>query len=95
VSPLLLEAKQDQQADRILVVDVNEDTQLRRTMARDNNSEAQVRAIIASQIDRANRLARADDIIENNGTLDELRAKVAKLHERYLVLAHTVDADSG
>jgi dephospho-CoA kinase len=95
VSPLLLEAKQDRHADRILVVDVNEDTQLRRTMTRDSNSEAQVRAIMAAQIDRANRLARADDIIENNGTLDELRAKVAILHERYLVLARKADAHSG
>jgi dephospho-CoA kinase len=86
-SPLLIEAKQDTLAHRILVVDVDEETQLRRTMARDNNAEAQVRAIMASQVDRQTRLARADDVIENNGTLDELRHQVQQLHERYLVMA--------
>lgn len=87
VSPLLLEAKQDTLANRVLVVDVSEDVQLARTMRRDNNPESQVRAIIASQIDRAARLARADDVIENNGTLEELRPKVNALHERYLAIA--------
>ncbi|MBK7521840.1 MAG: dephospho-CoA kinase [Pseudomonadales bacterium] len=86
-SPLLFEARQDSLANRVLVVDVDESTQLRRTMERDANTEQQVRAIMASQIARSERLARADDVIENNGTLAELRPQVAALHERYLVLA--------
>jgi len=86
-SPLLIEARQDTLAHRILVVDVDEETQLQRTMSRDNNPEAQVRAIMASQIDRQARLARADDVIENNGSLEDLRRKVERLHERYLVMA--------
>ena len=86
-SPLLFEARQDSLASRVLVVDVDESTQLRRTMARDSNSEQQVRAIMASQIARSERLARADDVIENNGSLADLRMQVAALHERYLVLA--------
>ena len=90
VSPLLLEARQDQLANRILVVDVTEDMQLQRTMARDNNSAAQVRAIIASQIDRQSRLARADDVIENSGSLAELRDKVVTLHQRYLAIAQAM-----
>jgi len=69
------------------VIDVSEETQLQRTMARDHNSEQQVRAIIASQIDRQSRLAAADDVIENDGNLVELREKVIALHEEYLELA--------
>jgi dephospho-CoA kinase len=87
VSPLLLEAKQDALAHRVLVVDVSEQTQLERTMRRDSNPEAQVRAIIASQISRQARLARADDVIGNNGSLEELKPKVLALHRRYLELA--------
>lgn len=92
VSPLLFEAKQDVLTDRVLVVDVSEQTQLERTMRRDANDEAQVRAIIAAQIDRAGRLARADDVIVNDGTLEELRAQVCALHERYLELAAAMTA---
>ncbi|MBP8926606.1 MAG: dephospho-CoA kinase [Pseudomonadales bacterium] len=86
-SPLLFEARQNSLANRVLVVDVEESTQLSRTMERDSNSEQQVRAIMASQITRGERLAQADDIIVNDGSLADLHAKVATLHERYLVLA--------
>lgn len=83
-SPLLVEAGQDRYVDRVLVVDVPEDVQLARTMARDGNSEEQVRRIIAAQSARSDRLARADDVIENTGSLADLDAAVAALHERYL-----------
>jgi dephospho-CoA kinase len=94
VSPLLLEAKQDVLAHRVLVVDVSEDTQVARTMQRDNNSGEQVRAIIAAQIGRAERLARADDVIENNGSLEDLEPKVLALHHRYLEIAAAMAAGS-
>lgn len=87
VSPLLLEAKQDALAHRILVVDVSEETQLARTMQRDGNPAEQVRAIIAAQIGRAQRLARADDVIGNDGSLEDLEPKVLALHRRYLEIA--------
>jgi dephospho-CoA kinase len=93
-SPLLLEAKQDVLAHRVLVVDVSEDTQVARTMQRDNNSGEQVRAIIAAQIGRAERLARADDVIENNGSLEDLEPKVLALHRRYLEIAAAMAAGS-
>ena len=94
VSPLLLEAKQDALAHRVLVVDVSEETQVARTMQRDNNSGEQVRAIIAAQIGRAERLARADDVIENNGSLEDLDPKVLALHRRYLDIAAAMAAGS-
>lgn len=87
VSPLLLEARQDTLANRVLVVDVDEGTQLARTMTRDANSEQQVRAIMAAQIGRDARLARADDLIRNEGSLADLHAQVDALHARYLALA--------
>ena len=94
VSPLLLEARQDALAHRVLVVDVGEDTQVARTMQRDNNSGEQVRAIIAAQIGRAERLARADDVIEHSGSLEDLEPKVLALHRRYLELAAAMAAAS-
>ncbi len=87
VSPLLLESGMQAVCNRVLVVDVPETTQLERTMQRDNNTREQVAAIMASQADRASRRARADDIIDNDGSLDALHAKVDALHRHYLQLA--------
>lgn len=87
VSPLLIEGNQHTFCDRILVVDAPEETQLQRTVARDSNDAEQVQRIIASQASRAQRLARADDVIENTGSLEQLREKVMALHQRYLALA--------
>jgi dephospho-CoA kinase len=86
VSPLLIEGDQHELCDRILVVDVPESVQLQRTMQRDSNDAEQVKRIIASQASREQRLSRADDVIENTGTLDDLRAQVAALHQQYLLL---------
>ena len=87
VSPLMMETGQSRFANRILVIDVPEEVQLRRTMARDSNEESQVRAIMAAQSTRADRLAKADDVIVNDGGLDALDAAISALHERYLALA--------
>ncbi len=87
VSPLLFESGQVEMVDRVLVVDVPESLQVTRTAARDGNSEDQVRAIMAAQADRATRLARADDVIANDGSLDDLDRQVEALHQHYLELA--------
>ena len=87
VSPLLIETTQAQLAHRILLVDVTVEVQISRTMHRDANSEEQVRAIIASQASRADRHAKADDIILNDQGLDWLDQEVARLHQHYLELA--------
>ncbi len=86
-SPLLLEGGQSRRVDRVLVIDVPESVQIERTRARDGSSEAQVRAIMDSQLPRSERLARADDVIRNDGDPAALRQHVATLHERYLELA--------
>jgi dephospho-CoA kinase len=72
---------------RVLVVDCEEDVQVRRATARSGISPADVRRIMAAQLPRAERLAHADDVIDNNGSLEALRQAVSQLHERYLGLA--------
>ena len=79
-SPLLLESGQSSFADYVVVVDVPELVQLSRTMTRDNNSEQLVKSIMAVQLDRETRLARADTSISNEGTLEELHTRVDALH---------------
>lgn len=86
-SPLLLETSQHQLTDRILVIDTSEELQLARASARDNNNAEQIKAIMASQMSRAERCAKADDIILNNGNLEELDRQVKQLHTTYLQLA--------
>jgi len=86
-SPLLLETSQHQLVDRILVVDTTEELQLERASKRDQKNRAQIQAIMATQIDRAQRLARAQDIIYNNGELGELDDQVARFHQTYLSMA--------
>ena len=86
VNPLM--RARDARAHRILVVDVSEEVQVARTIARDSVDEEQARAIIASQLPRSERLAFADDVIVNDGTLAELDDPVRKLHAQYLELAN-------
>lgn len=91
--PLLLEAGQTDIVDRVLVVDAPESAQIQRTRTRDGVSDEEVRRILASQIGRAKRLAQANDVIENNGTIDELRQRVRRLDEFYRSLAHNLAAE--
>jgi len=85
VSPLLLETDQHELVDRIIVIDVPKAVQLERTMARDTNSREQVERIIAAQMSREDRLARADEVVNNDRPLDNVTRQVRELHERLLV----------
>jgi len=85
--PLLFETGQDKHVNRILVVDCPPELQLSRVTRRDQTGEAQTKAIIASQIAREQRLAKADDIIDNSGSLDDLQEAIEQLHRKYLILA--------
>jgi len=68
---------------RKLVVDCDENVQRERVMCHRGLDAEQVDAIIATQMSRAQRVALADDIIENNGSLDDLRLQVAGKHRYY------------
>jgi dephospho-CoA kinase len=85
--PLLIEGGSRDRVDRVLVVDVDEAVQLERVMARDHSSLEQARAILAAQVPRTARLAAADDVLSNGGTVTELRQGVDRLHQQYLRLA--------
>jgi dephospho-CoA kinase len=88
VVPLLLEKNTYRNVtQRIAVVDCSEQTQIARTMQRSKLSEAEVRAIMDTQLSRAERLAKADDILNNDASEDALRGQVATLHEKYLAFA--------
>ncbi|HYC47944.1 MAG TPA: dephospho-CoA kinase [Burkholderiales bacterium] len=88
VVPLLLEtgAYRDM-IDRILVVDCSESTQIARVRARSQLAEDEVRRIMTTQLPRAERLARADDVLSNDADIETLRSNVEVLHRRYLEAA--------
>jgi dephospho-CoA kinase len=88
--PLLVEGNARGRWNRILVVDTDESLQLERLMSRDAVSEAEARATLAAQASRAERLAAADDVLENSGTVADLRQAVDRLHRRYLELAESL-----
>lgn len=85
VSPLLFETDQHELVNRTLVVDVPVDVQIERTMSRDTNSRDQVERIIAAQMPREQRLARADAIIDNNCTREDVERQVRDLHKQFVV----------
>lgn len=76
---------------RVLVVDCPEEEQVARVMARNNLPEETIRSIMAAQIPRHERLARADDVIENIGDIASLRPQVVRLHEIYSKLKQASD----
>ena len=88
VVPLLAEVGADRSRySRVLVVDCTETQQIDRVKRRSGLSEAEARGILSAQATREQRLAHADDVIDNSGPLDALERQVALLHEKYLTLA--------
>lgn len=87
VVPLLVETGRFGDADRVLVVDVPESVQMQRLMDRDGVDRDDAEAALRAQADRRHRLARADDVIVNTGSPDELRGEVDRLDRTYWELA--------
>lgn len=88
VVPLLVESGTwKQRVSRVLVVDCDEETQVRRVMSRNALPAVQVRAIMAAQASRQERLAAADDVIDNDGDALALVPQVDRLHALYASLA--------
>ncbi|MCK5361883.1 MAG: dephospho-CoA kinase, partial [Gammaproteobacteria bacterium] len=80
VVPLLIESGARELVDRVLVVDSPEELQIERTHRRDGTTRAAVKKILAAQLDRSARLSAADDIIENDASLEALAKVVSRLH---------------
>ena len=85
--PLLLESgRYLDWLHQVIVVDCTEAQQIARTMQRSKLSETEVKSIMAQQISRTERLSLADAVIQNDGTLDDLRLQVEELHSRLIRL---------
>lgn len=82
--PLLIENNMENLCDRVIVVDCPESLQLSRALQRDGSSRETIESIMASQASRSERLEKADDVINNTGSLDELHEQVALLHQQYV-----------
>jgi dephospho-CoA kinase len=88
VVPLLVESRgYRERVARVLVVDCPESVQVARVRQRSSLAEDVILRIIGAQISRRDRLAAADDVIDNSGTLDALHKQVRELHVRYLAVA--------
>ena len=89
--PLLVESGDyRKRVDRIAVVDCAESTQISRVMSRNRLAREEVERILAAQATRAERLAAADDVIENDGALSSLPPRIGRLHEQYLDFSRSV-----
>ena len=89
VIPLLVETRQVDAMDRVIVVDTPHALQTARAVARDGSRPETIAAMIDSQATRADRLAVADTVIDNAGDLARLRERVVEAHRECLALADT------
>jgi dephospho-CoA kinase len=87
VIPLLIETQATNRFDRILVVDVSDSLQIKRASNRDKTTTENIEKIMKNQVNRMQRLKYADDVIENNLTIEELNDSVLKLHNMYIMLS--------
>ncbi len=93
VVPLLIESGARELVDRVLVVDSPEELQIERTHRRDGTTRAAVKKILAAQLDRSARLSAADDIIENDASLEALAKVVSRLHRQFLSEAEHIASE--
>ena len=84
VAPLLLETNSQEMCSRVVVVDVPKDVQIQRTAKRDKVSPNQVEQMVAAQMEREKRLEKADDVLLNSGTIEDLEKQVEELHKKYI-----------
>jgi dephospho-CoA kinase len=89
--PLLVESGDyRKRVNRVAVVDCREETQIARVMQRNGLARPDIERILAAQASRAERLAAADDVIDNDGALAELAPRIDQLHQSYLASAARV-----
>jgi dephospho-CoA kinase len=88
VVPLLVESPEHRKrVQRVLVIDCPPQVQKARVRQRSGLAADEIERIIGAQLPRATRLAAADDVIDNSGSLAALHKQVRALHRRYLELA--------
>lgn len=79
--PLLFEVDLEKYCDKVIVIDIDSKIQIERIKSRDNIDIDLIKKIIAAQMSREERNKKADIIIENNGSLEDLKEKVKKMIE--------------
>ena len=85
VVPLLIESGSWLgQIDYLVVVDCPEETQIQRVMQRSNLSRTEVEGILNAQASRQDRLRLANTVIENQGSLSDLKLAVEQLHQKMI-----------
>ena len=77
--PLLFEVNLERYCDKVIVVDIDLKVQIERIKNRDNIDVALINKIITAQMSREERNIKADILIENNGSLEELKQKIEKI----------------
>ncbi len=85
--PLLIETSQQNQYNKVLVIDCDKQQQIDRTLSRDQRSLPEIESIISSQVSREQRIAAADDVIDNTHDINSLEAQVNLLHSKFLNMA--------
>jgi len=85
--PLLFETGIDKVMKKNIVVYANEENQIKRLMQRDGLSEVDIRSRIRAQMPLAEKMKRADYIIDNNGSMEEMNQQVRELYQELSALA--------
>jgi dephospho-CoA kinase len=93
--PLLIETGQHASYDRILVVETSEDRRRTWIQARSDLTEIEITAILSAQVSDEQRRRAADDLLINDGGIDDLHARIDRLHQRYLALARGQEQSNG
>ena len=82
--PLIFETKSQDFYDKVIVVDCDEEKQIERASLRDGKLNQDIENIIKNQASREERLSIADEIIDNNRSIDDLKNQVIKIHQKFL-----------
>ena len=85
--PLLIETSQHASYDRILVVEASEDRRRAWIQARSDLTQNEITAILSAQVSDQQRRHAADDLLMNDGGIDDLHARIERLHQTYLALS--------
>ncbi|KYG58153.1 dephospho-CoA kinase [Planococcus maritimus] len=81
--PLLFESKLQHMVDKILVVSVSEQEQLKRLMERNGLTEQEAKARIASQLPMSVKEEGADEVLDNNGSIDDTKRQLMRILDRW------------
>ena len=93
--PLLIETSQHTRYDRILVVEASEDRRRSWIQARSALTQSVITAILSAQVSDEQRRRAADDLLINDGGIDDLHARIDRLHQTYLALARGQEQSNG